>query len=261
LLGNLEFRNPRGLSKCWGSSRPPELEVVFAHLKARGFLGPLSWTNPLNFSFDRAIDSDLFVRAVVNRVGEHPARVFNFDTTILVCSKSIAEIECKLDLWERRDVSVDYEGNSRYSALLSVTLSHLKWNAVQGANPKWSVMASQSDAPAELTKWEADWDAYGQPFLDQFADAESIANFLFHLDRWRRSPWVKSDGPLSAARYEFAAILLYRIGMSKDAEYILTNVLSQITTAMQRVTSTDATRFLERRLNKILDWGRSISVQ
>ena len=252
----LKFQNGAQLQKRWGSPKPPELERIFLYLIETGFQGPRSWKDPTTFSFDRPLDDDLFVRVAIGSVGEYPSGVFNFDTTIFFYSRYIEEIESSLDLWEREQSGVDQSLVERepYAALFSITLSHLKWNAVPGGNPKWSIMAPNSSQQQIDSGWIADWKAYGETYLGKIKNTKDLVDTLTNAESYKRSPWVKSDGMLGVSIMERTAILLTRLGRRDEAKKLLAGWQINIDRPSGQFNLSRAAAFTKRRVQKILRW-------
>lgn len=243
------FKNPGGFRKFWGVAEPRVLREALQYLLATGFTGPTSWQSPVLLSFDRPMTDDLFVRVSLGRVGEFPPGVFNFDSHIIVWSKMVGLVERALDLWPQMSPNVERGTDGPHVPILSVSLSHLKWNRVPGPNPVWQV----TEAPdGNASGWPSDWQSFGEPFVRRFEQAGSAANCLTHEDFLPRSPWVLSDGIRSPARIEYGAILLSSSGRSGEAIEFISGKLAELR-ATARAPS-GAKQAALRRCEAILDW-------
>jgi hypothetical protein len=249
----LKFRNPAGFRKTWGTAEPECLRKVFEHLHGKGFSGPASWADPYQLLFERQIDGDLAVKAVIGRVGEFPPGVFNFDTTILLYSQIVAVTEKRLNLWQQDAEIVSPPRLPPSVAVLSVTLSHLKWNHVQGRNPTWYVSNAVDATPGR--DWSSDWDEFGEPFVCSLADTKCVVDCLVRSDFIPRASWVKSDGVRSAARTEYAAILMFHDGRSDEAVELLRKRLTELQDKSDR-----ASELARHRCMTLLEEGPSLSL-
>jgi hypothetical protein len=249
-----EFRSPRLMTKLWGSARPDGLRRIFSELASRGFKGPISWSDPSRLSFDKDLGGDLFARVVLTRLGELPKGSIHFDSDILVCSRFVAGVEIGLDLWQRDEAAVEYEGPEPYSVLLAVSLSHLKWcEQPEDSNPKWTI--SNSDDNAD--DWIETWRRLGEQFVLSVAGPLGVAQYLMALDHYKRPTWVKSSGPVSSARYEYAAILLAQVGDKNGAQALLLEIRDRIEAMSSSGTLPRPLGLLLRRINLIASWVAS----
>lgn len=247
------------MRQCWGSPRPAELEAVFAHLLQRGFVGPKSWTSPLHLSSDRLISDDLSVRVTIGRVGESPPGIFGFETTILIRSKLVGEVERQLNLWKRDlTIVVERETNDPHIPVLSVTLGFLKWNWIPGGIPTWQV---DSRTPGASTTWPADWDAFGEAFLVRVKTKIDVANCLTRPDFVERATWVKLDGVLSAFPIGYAAILLFSCDQSSVAIDLLRERIRALEAARGSGLPSRAMLAEQERCRLLLKWGDDFALR
>jgi len=253
-LDHVIFKNARGMIKHWGAAKPELLRQIFYYLNGSGFQGPISWRDPSSLCFIRKIDDDISIRVILNSRGEFPSGIFSFGTHILVCSKYVFEIDKALDLWERNLELIEYLGNEKCETLWTVDLSHLKWNAVQGENPRWYIQNQVStSAEVKSCNWLSDWKTFGESYVARIQSSVDVIDMLLDIPHYQASPWVKSDGPTGVAVYENAAILLAGQGQFDVARSILDQFQNAVLTSSVSDLS-NSSKFTLRRICKLLDW-------
>lgn len=256
-MQRIDFKNPFGMRKYWGSERPQGLCLIFEYLLETGFSGPLNWRDPGYLTFKRQIGDDLFVRVIFHSFGELSRGEFEFDTEIHICSHKVFEVEAALGLWDK-NISVENATNDKYASLWAIDLSHLKWNSEPGSNPIWKIKLEASSEGSEVVDWLQDWKKFGESYIDKIHTIDSAVEVLLGIPTYKPSSWVKSDGPASPAAYEYASMLLILGGRRRDdAIEVLSSLEAAITDIAAQSELHRSEVLMLRRVQKLLDWTKS----
>lgn len=84
----IKFSNGKKMAEAWGQAEPTNLRRIFEYLcDEEGFSPPKSWAEAYILVLTKDLRDDLSLVASFSTVGQYPAKVTNFDTGILLCSK------------------------------------------------------------------------------------------------------------------------------------------------------------------------------
>lgn len=215
------FKSKRTAS-VWGTSQPRQLLEIANYLIAYGFEGPTPASTLHSLEFVRQIDVDLKLTCSINRVYEDPHGVFNIQTYLGLSSFALRIDADDAKIWEAP--ICDVKDNA--VGVFSIGLQHLKWNAEGGnTNPVWYVSALPQ-YQFSANDWIADWNRYATPIVLTITDISSAIIFCQKALKYRKNPWVKSDGFVSSAFEIYTAILMVKHQQIEDAKKLLMAALN-----------------------------------
>ncbi|MDD4928796.1 MAG: hypothetical protein PHP85_05910 [Gallionella sp.] len=255
MIGNLKFVNPSGVAKVWGAAKPKTFELIFEYLISEGFVPEQKMgKDPHSLACRKDIDESLCVVLDFSSGAQLSEDVYSFDCSIIVCSKYISSIDKLINIWDRNFEQIEWGCFKDITSIYVVDLSHLKWNEVTGNNPRWTLTNGRA-SQIEANAWVVDWNRYGKPWAERFKSPQDVYSYLIHLDAYKKSHWVKSDGPRSSNKFVFAVLLLAQMGRKDEACKLLNSFLEQLGTANHKglyLSRSDVA--LNRALLKIRDW-------